>query len=83
MQKTENGKRKKRKMEKTENGKKKENVFVHGCVVTSHYWSLVTIGQGRTPQGRCEEWVRLGHLITIDHMTTILLCHWFNSLLKH
>ena len=44
---------------------------------------LVTIGQGRTPQGRGEEWVRLGHLITIDHMTTILLCHWSNSLLKH
>ena len=40
-------------------------------------------GQGSTPQGRGEEWVRLGHLITIDHMTTILLCHWFNSLLKH
>ena len=46
-------------------------------------WSLVTIGRGRTPQGRGEEWVRWGHLITIDHMTTILLCHWFNSLLKH
>ena len=39
-------------------------------------WSLVTIGQGRTPQGRGEEWVRLGtpdHNRSHDHNTALSL----------
>ena len=53
-----------------------KKTFLHGCVVTSHYWSLVTIGQGRTPQGRGEEWVRLGtpdHNRSHDHNTALSL----------